>query len=312
MCCICSRLPCILSIRGGSRRLWRSNNNSQGHSICCLSSYITRQPIPSLSSTTMSSPVYYAIDGSPYRAAAIPLPPSPYGSPRGSPSGSPYGIHLVPLPPSPNSHYAALPIAHAAPPYITPLPAPPSAIPTLASLALGTHFSPHPLLEFDPENPKLAWDVRLPPETIRASNNPIRGHQWHKLTSRTLQQQALSPPWTFMRLKCELLPWVVEVSNPSGVTVQDVLEAVYECLREPIEREDWREASVDWRGRLKEVWKRRCMMAGEMLDGGRVARMEEEKMGVRRVDWLLWDFEWLGIRKSSTELETWEMGFRSR
>ncbi|KAF8587789.1 hypothetical protein K439DRAFT_1630406 [Ramaria rubella] len=252
----------------------------------------------------MSSPIYYHTDGSPYAAATIPLPPSPYGSPYSSPYGSPYGVHLVPLPPSPVSPFN-IPLPRT--PTHNPLPLPPviSGPVTTSSLAAGTAFTAHPLLEFDPEDPGIAWDARLPPDSIRLSKPPFR-----VLTPHHLNQPAVSPPWTFVRLRCALLPWLVECANPTGVTVGDVLDGVYDALRERVDRDEWRESSSEFQGRLLDSWERRCIMAGE--DGGRAARIKEEKRGIRRVDWLLWDIEWLGIERSKDELETWVMHFRSR
>lgn len=120
----------------------------------------------------------------------------------------------------------------------------------------------------------------------------------------------MSPPWTFVRLRSAFLPWIVECSNPAGVTVGDILDAVNDCLRERITKDEWREASREFQGRLLETWERRCILTG--TDEGRIARLREERKGIRRVDWLLWDVEWLGIERSQSELETWDIHFRSR
>ncbi|KIJ34285.1 hypothetical protein M422DRAFT_35133 [Sphaerobolus stellatus SS14] len=260
--------------------------------------------------------VYYTIEGTPFTAAAVPLPTSPYGSPYASPhhspAGSPYGIHLSPLPPSPARSFSTLPVTgspraqhiqlsplhnpHGLPPALTPTS-------TVASLAAGTPFKPHPLLEFDAESPKIHWDVRLAPHTARIAKPPFRQLDPY------LDQYAIEPAWTFIRLRCDLLPWIVECSNPRGVTVRDILDGVWDCLRVQIDKEDWREASRDFRERLTEVCESRADVIGDLE--GRKARLMEDKAGIRRVDWLLWDFEWLGIRKSS-DVETWDMFFRSR
>jgi len=256
----------------------------------------------------MSSPaVYYSVDGTPFIAASVPLPVSPYHSPFGSPYASPYMSpqvsprnspygRLVPLPPSPVPLQVMLP----GPAFPGALPLPP----TTTSIAAGTEFTPHPMLQFDAEDPVILWDVRLPPETIRISRGPSRN------INRLVDQAAISPPWTFMRLRSSLLPWIVECTSPSGVTLRDVLDGIYECLRQKIEIDDWQDASVEFQNRALEAWKRRCKMVGEM--DGRAARVREERRGICRVDWLLWDFEWLGMTRSKSELETWDIHFRSR
>jgi len=113
-----------------------------------------------------------------------------------------------------------------------------------------------------------------------------------------------------MRIRSELLPWIVECTNPNGVTVGDVLEAIWDCLRVGIDKDDWTESTRDFQGRLEEVWKKRCQMAGDF--DGSSAKVREKNAGIRRVDWLLWDFQWLGIKRSKGELETWDLFFRSR
>ncbi|KIJ50429.1 hypothetical protein M422DRAFT_777140 [Sphaerobolus stellatus SS14] len=259
--------------------------------------------------------VYYTVDGIPFTAAAVPLPISPYASPHHSPAGSPYAVQLIPLPPSPSgSHYAAIPVTpprspRSRPPSISPrhhqIPLPPVLTPvgTVASLAAGTRFKPHPLLDFDAESPRLQWDVRLAPSTARIAKPPYRPLDHY------LDQYAIEPAWTFVRLRCDLLPWIVECSNPRGVTVRDILDGVWDCLREPIDSDDWRESTRDFRERLQEVFELRTKLIGDKE--GRAQRRREEDDGVKRVDWLLWDFEWLGIKKSS-DLETWDFSFRSR
>lgn len=256
--------------------------------------------------TIMSSPIYYHPNGSPYAAAAIPLPPSPYGSPYtspfaspyGTPHGSPYGPAYVALPPSPYRVPVALPHT----PIHNPLPLPPSPSPLIAT---ASSFNAHHLLALNAEDPAIAWDVRLPPDTIRISNPPFP-----PVTSYYRDQHAVSPPWTFVRLRSTLLQWIVECTNPEGVTVGNVLDAIYDCLRAKVTKDEWLDASKEFQGRLLDSWERRCIMTG--TDEGRAARVREERKGIRRVDWLLWDFEWLGITRSETELETWDIHFRSR
>ncbi|GJJ15212.1 hypothetical protein Clacol_009488 [Clathrus columnatus] len=232
-------------------------------------------------------------------AAAIPLPPSPFGSPYASPYGSPYGSPnavIVPLPPSPNS-----PALHISP-LLNPLPLPP--VPHIpvdpAPVALTTDFLCHPLLAFDPYDPKLLWDVRRPPESIRTNKSVPRSLE----QVGCLREHAMSPPWTFIRIKCDLLPWLIEYTNPAGIKVGDILNALYEFLREPVGHSEWGEESDEFRSRLLEAWKRRCALDGQI--NGRRFRLQEEQTGVRRVDWLLWDFEWLGLEYiGQKEAETW-------
>ncbi|KAF8518262.1 hypothetical protein BU17DRAFT_21103, partial [Hysterangium stoloniferum] len=158
-------------------------------------------------------------------------------------------------------------------------------------------FTPHSVLEFDAQDPKILWDVRLPTQTIRLAKHS------HRDISRYADEQALSPPWTFVRLRSSLIPWVMECSNSGGVTVGDIINTVYQLLRERIDKEDFREESREFQDRLLDTWNWRCRMTGKR--DGLAARIKEEDKGLRRVDWLLSDFEWLGITKDKDALETW-------
>lgn len=238
-------------------------------------------------------------------AAAVPLPPSPYGSPYSSPHGSPAAV-LVPLPPSPVTPFT---VPHTRSPLMNPLPLPPAHVPVPAEppVALATDFLCHPLLALDPYNPKILWDIRRPPESIYTNKSPPRS--LHRTGS--LDEHAMSPPWTFIRLKCSLLPWIIEFANPHGIKVRDVLNVLYDFLRQPVSRSEWRDEPEEFRSRLLDAWRRRCVLEGEI--NGRRFRLEEENAGIRRVDWLLWDFEFLGLEYiGQVEAETWVVHFRSR
>lgn len=237
-------------------------------------------------------------------AAAVPLPPSPFGSPYTTPYGSPYASPnavLVPLPSSP-----MIPVIASLPgtPASNPLPLPPAPNPPMT---LATDFLCHPLLAFDPYNPKLIWDVRSPPEMARTNKPQPRllqnlGH---------LNEHAMSPPWTFIRIRCSLLPWIIEYDNLAGIKVGDIFDVLYDFLRERVSRSDWKDESPEFQDKLIDTWRRRCAREGEIR--GRRYRLEEENAGIRRVDWLLWDHEFLGLEYvGQSEPETWVVHFRSK
>lgn len=237
--------------------------------------------------------------------ATVPLPHPPFNSPYNSPRVSPAAV-LVPLLTAP-----AGPLAVSRPrtTLSNPLPSPPAHVSVLleAPIALATSFLCHSLLALDPYDPKILWDARRPPETIRTNDSP--SHSLHQTGS--LDEHATTPAWTFIRLRCNLLPWSVEFENPKGITVGDVLNVLYDFLRQPTSSSEWRDKPDEFRLRLIDAWRRRCLMEEKM--NGRKFRLKEEKAGIRRVDWLLWDYEFLGLEYiGQVEPETWVVHFRSR
>ncbi|KAJ4467234.1 ectomycorrhiza-regulated small secreted protein [Lentinula aciculospora] len=103
----------------------------------------------------------------------------------------------------------------------------------------------HPLLSHQPftmlegiQNPSLlSWNIREAPSTfLRVDSVPIRRLRSHELTT-----PATRPSVNHLRIRCGLFhdseTWFIEARNPLGVTVQDVLVAIYEAFKQPYSNE---------------------------------------------------------------------------
>jgi hypothetical protein len=120
----------------------------------------------------------------------------------------------------------------------------------------------------------IQWDVRYAPDysaqvAERSSLLPY------------FSQFATTPPLPKLHLICDFLfpEWEIVAHNPTGVTVEDVVEAIYETLHKRLEMHEWERLSFKQRNRIEEVHRARCMMSSNP-ERTRLA-------GVRRADYLL-------------------------
>jgi len=91
-----------------------------------------------------------------------------------------------------------------------------------------------------------------------------------------------------MNIVCKLLPWVIDVRNPDGVTCEDVLKAIHTTLLEAITSPEWWIARKSQREKVQEAYRVNCK------DGDTKRNVKD---GIKRVDWLL-DETWvLGLDK---------------
>jgi hypothetical protein len=129
------------------------------------------------------------------------------------------------------------------------------------------------------ESCQLVWDLRDPPSTAaQLISSSLR----QRLTSsfKVLQSQlATTPPVNILYISCELLPWQIIARNRQGVTVRDVLEAIYNVTHAPLTHDEWERLSVKQQDRIKRVFDVRWREAANPE--------QERKNGVRRVDCLL-------------------------
>ncbi|KAJ3921454.1 hypothetical protein F5877DRAFT_35883 [Lentinula edodes] len=103
----------------------------------------------------------------------------------------------------------------------------------------------HPLLSNQPftmiegiQNPSLlSWNIREAPSTFLHVDTVKK----RRLRSHELSAPATRPPVTHLRIRCGILPdsdtWYVEAQNTLAVTVQDILDAIYEAFQQPFSHE---------------------------------------------------------------------------
>ncbi|KAH8826448.1 hypothetical protein DL96DRAFT_1283327, partial [Flagelloscypha sp. PMI_526] len=80
------------------------------------------------------------------------------------------------------------------------------------------------------------------------------------LIERTELQNATEPSVTVLTVRCDALPatWSIEVRNPDGVSLRDVLSSLYKALRRSIRQSDWGSFSTVVRERISAVFHARC------------------------------------------------------
>ncbi|KDR76326.1 hypothetical protein GALMADRAFT_247708 [Galerina marginata CBS 339.88] len=156
----------------------------------------------------------------------------------------------------------------------------------------------HPLISYRSRQPtSLVYNLRHLPGPgshllIKALGRPA--------DALDLYQLATTPPTHRMLIWHPKLPWKIKIETrhpiSAGITIQDVLNGIYEQLRHAIEHHDFYTiglASAD-RELISGVFHERC--AGDPREIGG---------GVRRVDFLGQEFCFVGLSRSRNG--TWEM-----
>ncbi|KAJ7480655.1 hypothetical protein FB451DRAFT_152172 [Mycena latifolia] len=152
------------------------------------------------------------------------------------------------------------------------------------------------VLTFNPSAPRIAYDMRKAPEETSFFGAFRPQH------AREMAQPAVTPAATRMRLVHPRLPWYVDVRRQQGITLYDVLRALYDELNLQIAGRDFWNEELGKRDRdgLTRAFKERCQM-----DGKEHAR-EEMLKGVKRVDFLGAEVVFVGLarRNGMWEIKT--------
>ncbi|KAL4066967.1 hypothetical protein V8B97DRAFT_1862509, partial [Scleroderma yunnanense] len=117
----------------------------------------------------------------------------------------------------------------------------------------------------------LQWDIRSSPRSavfIPPTMNP----------SSDLARPATYPPVMKLRVVSGLLPtsWPITVTNPSGVTIWDVLVAIYNALQTRLTHSEWNSKSDKERARIESAYRSRCLASSDVE--------RARSRGVRRID----------------------------
>jgi hypothetical protein len=155
-----------------------------------------------------------------------------------------------------------------------------------------SHITLHPLLQYshhdvigNPCSP-LLWDLREHPTYMRFVKNN------RKPTSYYLDQPATTPAVTYLDITCGLfpIPWSIEAHNPRGVTIYDVLRAIYHVTQTAIIPCEWEMLSEKHQDRVAVVFEDRWSSAYN--------RMQVRSFGVTRADCLLRSTSFAGLSMS--------------
>ncbi|KAG2361826.1 hypothetical protein BDR07DRAFT_1358407 [Suillus spraguei] len=140
----------------------------------------------------------------------------------------------------------------------------------------------------------IEWDVRYQPTRSAGIANTA-------LLPSHLSQFATNPPIPKLHLVCDLLfpEWEIVARNPTGVTVRDVLEAIYETLHRLLQIHEWEGLSLKQRSRIEDIHRARCR-ASLYPERTRLA-------GVRRADYLLSTTMFAGLTSLVRRREQWQV-----
>ncbi|KAJ7662276.1 hypothetical protein B0H17DRAFT_1212059 [Mycena rosella] len=151
-------------------------------------------------------------------------------------------------------------------------------------------------LVYNASKPHIAFDMRRPPEETSFFGAFRPTH------ARDMAQPAVTPAATRMRLVHSRLPWYVDVRRAQGITLYDILRALFDELNLPISGRDFWNEELGRRERdsLTSAFKERCG-----LDGREHAK-EEMSKGVKRVDFLGPEVIFVGLarRNGMWEIKT--------
>lgn len=154
------------------------------------------------------------------------------------------------------------------------------------------------LLSVDPRHPDLPfilWDLRNHDgRAIVANTGRIISS-----SDEVRLLHATSPPAQAFRITCDLFPtrsWDINVSNPRGVKVGDILIGLYQGLQRQMKRSEWVRVRREDQDRVAEAFYDRH---------GRRLLSNHLCSGVRRIDWLLKRSLFVGFLPSDNDPYTW-------
>ena len=135
----------------------------------------------------------------------------------------------------------------------------------------------HTILSPTPQNVQthILYDVRFKPEKSYVSTNPPR-----KLPDDIASTAATMPAVPKLRLVSKECPWAITVKNPEGVTIADILDAIYSALDQPMTEGEWWIAQDEERARVLETYKYNCS------DAAGTPKKRKLEDGVKRIDFL--------------------------
>ncbi|KAH7908895.1 hypothetical protein BJ138DRAFT_1156591 [Hygrophoropsis aurantiaca] len=147
----------------------------------------------------------------------------------------------------------------------------------------------HPLLCYDP--------------TARLMFNVTRDTRYVQLrpecSPRMLQAPALTPPVPRLLITITGFPaWAIEVVNPRGVTVSDVLGRIFDTLNCPVSQQE-----------ITQYPAAMVTSAGHSFRARTQMVPQEYAQGVKRVDFIAPKVFFVGLTKCRSGHDRWEVHF---
>ncbi|KAF7299363.1 Ectomycorrhiza-regulated small secreted protein [Mycena indigotica] len=140
----------------------------------------------------------------------------------------------------------------------------------------------------------VIWDLRKAPKT--AHHVHTIGEHCRPLSDSELSQHATHPPVATLRVRCGVYPsetWVSEARNRQGVTVKNVLDAIYRTLNIQLTHAEWESLCPKQQNRVNLVFDARWR-------AGRDPKAERA-VGILRRDCLLQHVLFAGLSETDEE-----------
>ncbi|TFK73342.1 ectomycorrhiza-regulated small secreted protein [Pluteus cervinus] len=152
----------------------------------------------------------------------------------------------------------------------------------------------HPLLQYYQhtyrfgQTAAIVWDLRHSP--IPFARHAIETLDF--LSPAELSQHATSPPITQLTITCGIFvgDWTIQIRNQGGVTLEDVLQAIFECLQKQVRKEEWEGMCAKQQDVANMMFDVRWKSSLQPLD--------VRSKGVLRVDCLLYHTFFAGLSMS--------------
>ncbi|KLO14143.1 kinase-like protein [Schizopora paradoxa] len=157
-------------------------------------------------------------------------------------------------------------------------------------------FAIHPFLRIDgyTSTSPLSWDVRLPPYTgtLHSIANVYSGMRGARIPNPILHPSELSlpathPPTSFIEISIPQLLWKPFVINKttepsrrnsnSYISASDLLDAVYDFLREQVRREEWELLPEEQKRIIAKAFHVHCKLVGGFNASLRFLRSEGDE-----------------------------------
>jgi hypothetical protein len=178
-------------------------------------------------------------------------------------------------------------------------------VPSESHLTFPQPLQIHPWLNGDMPSPEFVFD-------LSSSNfHPCRAvgldHlEVVPLSLQDLQQPAIYPPITKLRIVCDLIPnWPIDVVCSTGmpvpITLGDIVVTIHQKMHQRITHLDWQRLSMSEEGLIARAFTRRCRR--ESIHQGVPYHSDDElperQLGVKVVDFLLGRNMFRGLVRSA-------------
>ncbi|KAG9096386.1 hypothetical protein FRC06_008731 [Ceratobasidium sp. 370] len=149
----------------------------------------------------------------------------------------------------------------------------------------------HPLLQPSTGGEHLVYNMLFPPSAIHLSTDPPT-----KSWSSGRFSMATFPRVKRIRIICRAHPWLMEVTNDSGVTVGDVCDRLYTEHQRHMSSAEWETAAATLKRQMTKAYQwNRSTNPG--APGGVMGE------GLRRIDWLMQTTHFAGLVEDRALLE---------